>query len=529
MEQKSVIQTGKTITITDAYDTVYVPASFLRDGGTLNATNASHVVIVNDLGSYPAYLQSGQININGNAYIESQVIMAGKNVSVNFSGTSSILQVAPGQFTSGLTAYPTFSGFNSTSKLMMADLPAGTYRIGLSVPFPGSNANRLNFYSNLLPGSILSVPFGTTIPSNYASPPHGEPNGTASFSQTQCFLAGTMIDTVAGCIAVEHLRVGNRVRVFGDQLDTARMVIWAGRKTVSSAENGYPVRIRKDAFGPNTPSSDLLITGEHCLCIENALIPARMLVNGVSIVLDTDMSSYEVFHVELTQHSIIHANDLLCESYLDTGTRQSFTRLSESDDIVSLCVSGQKSWEGDSALPLRTERSFVEPIYHALCKRAQEIGMETGRSTFPTTTEADIHLVTNCGESLTAERISGMHHIFRLPPNIAYVDLVTRTGKPSDMIGPYVDDRRELGILVGQITHFCADETYQLCEHLTVEALTGWNTIENSQTRWTAGSARITLENNNLSSSSTLSVEIVATGFYPADTKVILLDSLAAA
>ncbi|NVN02316.1 MULTISPECIES: Hint domain-containing protein [Asaia] len=529
MAQKGVIQTDDTITVTDAYDTVYVQASFLQAGGTLNVENASHVLIINDLGASPAYLTAGQINIQGNAYVESQVIMASNSVSVNFSGDYSILQYAAGQFTSGLTAYPTVSGFNETSKIMMSDFPAGTYRIGLTGASGGSAATRLEFYSNVSPGASLSIPFGTTITSNYATAPHGEPNGTASFAVTQCFLAGSLIETVLGSVAVEDLRIGSQVRVFGDQQDTSRMVIWTGRRTILSAEEGYPVRIKKDAFAPNEPSADLLITGEHCLCIDNAFVPVRMLVNGQSIVLDTQTPSYEVFHIELARHSIIRANNLLCESYLDTGTKENFTSVSGSDSLVALHIPQEKTWGNDSALPLRTERAFVEPIYRGLCDRAQALGMAAEMPVVAATEEAGIHLVTDKGEKIFSDRISDKHHIFILPPEISFVDLVTRTGKPSEMIGPFVDDRRALGVLVGDVTHFCATEAHQLRAHLTQETASGWHTIENDRTRWTAGSARIALNDADTSDSSTLSIEIVSTSLYPAESDMTAADCRAAA
>ena len=71
------------------------------------------------------------------------------------------------------------------------------------------------------------------------------------------------------------------------------------------------------------PHRDCLLSPDHAVFIDNALIPIRHLVNGRSIVQErVDEVTY--YHVELPPHDVVVAEGLPCESYLDTGNRAAF-------------------------------------------------------------------------------------------------------------------------------------------------------------------------------------------------------------
>jgi hypothetical protein len=53
------------------------------------------------------------------------------------------------------------------------------------------------------------------------------------------------------------------------------------------------------------------------------LVPARLLVNGATIVQDT-VDAITYFHIELPERNVILAQGLSCESYLNTGDRSAF-------------------------------------------------------------------------------------------------------------------------------------------------------------------------------------------------------------
>jgi Hint domain-containing protein len=65
-----------------------------------------------------------------------------------------------------------------------------------------------------------------------------------------------------------------------------------------------------------------LLSQDHSLFIDGALIPARHLVNGRSIRFDEAAlasETLEYFHVELETHEVIYASGLPVESYLYAG------------------------------------------------------------------------------------------------------------------------------------------------------------------------------------------------------------------
>ncbi|WP_231867287.1 Hint domain-containing protein, partial [Acetobacter malorum] len=137
-----------------------------------------------------------------------------------------------------------------------------------------------------------------------------------------CFLAGSLIRTAKGDVAVEDVRVGDLVLTVTTGQDVYQPVIWAGYQTMTVQPNlpddeaGYPVRIRAWAIADGVPYEDLLITPEHCLFQNGRFVPVRMLVNGSSIFYDRSLTQYTYYHVETAQHAVIMANGMLTESYL---------------------------------------------------------------------------------------------------------------------------------------------------------------------------------------------------------------------
>ena len=140
-----------------------------------------------------------------------------------------------------------------------------------------------------------------------------------------CFAAGTRIATATGERAVEDLQAGDVVCLAGG--GTAP-VIWIGHRRLDLARHNRPqdvtpVRVRAGAFGAGQPSRDLLLSPDHAIFTEGALVPVRYLLNGRSVQQEqVDVVTY--FHVELPAHGIILAENLPCESYLDTGNRAAF-------------------------------------------------------------------------------------------------------------------------------------------------------------------------------------------------------------
>jgi hypothetical protein len=140
-----------------------------------------------------------------------------------------------------------------------------------------------------------------------------------------CFAEGTRIGTARGEVAVENLRIGDRAVTPGG---AAEPIVWIGHRVVACAahpqpETVWPVRVRAGAFDENVPVHDLYLSPDHAVCVNNILVPVRLLINGTSIAqVKRDRVTY--FHVELPRHAVIMAEGLTVESYLDTGDRANF-------------------------------------------------------------------------------------------------------------------------------------------------------------------------------------------------------------
>jgi len=143
---------------------------------------------------------------------------------------------------------------------------------------------------------------------------------------TPCFVKGTRISTERGEVAVEDLQVGDRVQVVHG--GRAERVVWLGHRTVNCAHHPepqkvWPVRVAAHAFGPGRPSHDLWLSPDHAVYVGDVLIPVKYLINGGSIT-QVPMDEVSYYHVELPQHSVLLAEGLPAESYLDTGDRANF-------------------------------------------------------------------------------------------------------------------------------------------------------------------------------------------------------------
>ncbi|QDH16642.1 Hint domain-containing protein [Swingsia samuiensis] len=334
-----------------------------------------------------------------------------------------------------------------------------------------------------------------------------------------CFVRGSKIRLGSGEKAVESIEIGDEVVTLCPESQTYRTVpvIWVGRKRMvvdaSRPEDqvGYPVRIVKDALGAGLPREDLVVTPEHCLYLNGGFVPARMLVNHRSIFYDRTLTDYDYFHIETAEHSILMANDVLTESYLDTGNRSTFE---EQGNVVSL-RSGVGSWEQDAAAPLLVEREAVEPLYREFEARAHVLGCVDHRGDDESlTTDPDLRLLTNDGTILSRKRSLNGRELFLIPQGTQSVQILSRTSRPSEVIGPFVDDRRELGVLIGAMDFFHATGTDRITGHHTAADLWGWAELESASYRWTQGAAMLPITPEDLKQGGLLSIQVIAAGPY---------------
>jgi hypothetical protein len=135
-----------------------------------------------------------------------------------------------------------------------------------------------------------------------------------------CFLAGTRIKTTEGEINIEELRIGDNVLTAAGEVKPIKFI---GRRNVSRKHTAPwsgegPLKISRFAVDGKAPHSDLYVSPWHAIYIDNILIPAKYLVNGMTIVADAkpEALSLTYFHIELGTHEAILAEGLAVESFL---------------------------------------------------------------------------------------------------------------------------------------------------------------------------------------------------------------------
>ncbi|MBR0560626.1 Hint domain-containing protein [Neokomagataea anthophila] len=332
-----------------------------------------------------------------------------------------------------------------------------------------------------------------------------------------CFLAGASIETMDGLKAVEDISIGDLVTAYDlEGRAEGRVVQWVGQRQaridagLPDDEAGYPVRIVKDGIAPGVPSDDLLVTSEHCMLLDGVFVPVRMLVNGRTISYDRSVVSYQYYHIETENHAIIRANGALTESYLNTGNRNSFTQCGH---VVSIGGSPVKSWEQDAAAPLASDMERVEPLFRALEQRADALGFARVPAV-PVTQDAELMLRTNTGQTFEVLRCVEDSVFFRLPSGVSFVELLSRTSRPCDYVGPFCDDRRSLGVAVAGIMLHGLEGKSDLSAYRTDVECPGWHACEHSEVRWTSGAARIDLPSKMQDGIWALEVKIAASGPY---------------
>jgi autotransporter passenger strand-loop-strand repeat protein len=180
-------------------------------------------------------------------------------------------------------------------------------------------------YTQQLLGNYAGVYFNTS-----AGPLTGL-DTLVTASETPCYCRGTHILTDRGEIAVEDLRIADRlVTVSG----TVRPIRWIGRRSYAgrfAAGNAkvLPILFRAGALADDVPRRDLLVSPQHAMFVDGVLIPAVALVNGSSIVQLEAVDKVEYFHLELDTHDVILAEGAAAETFVDDDSRGMFHNAAE--------------------------------------------------------------------------------------------------------------------------------------------------------------------------------------------------------
>ncbi|MBU2935678.1 Hint domain-containing protein [Pacificibacter marinus] len=146
-----------------------------------------------------------------------------------------------------------------------------------------------------------------------------------------CFASGTLIKTCEGEIAVEDLKVGDKVLTLDDGYQPIR---WIGMRKLSAqdlTENPKlrPIRIRAGALGNDMPTQDLTVSPQHRVLanskiaermfgVNEVLVGAKHLIELDGVEVAEDMAEVTYVHFLFEEHQIVFSNGARTES-LYTG------------------------------------------------------------------------------------------------------------------------------------------------------------------------------------------------------------------
>ncbi|WP_182355526.1 Hint domain-containing protein [Komagataeibacter europaeus] len=441
--------------------------------------------------------------------------------TVNFGTGGGTLVITPGSNVS-ILEFPSITGFDqsgATIEIPDATAIASVSQSGDSTNIVTTTGQTIQVQGDFYDYATQHNLFQTTKDGNlYISTT--PVNSTGDTGVLVCFLPGSMISTPSGAVAVEDIRENDEVLALVDGQLVPRRVTWAGkarahvRAGMPDDEAGYPVRILQNAIADGVPCKDMLITAEHCLYFDGRFIPARMLVNGRSIFHDRSITSYDYHHIETEEHSVIMADGMLTESYLDTGNRRAF----QQDGNVIRIGEKVRDWAHDAAAPLDVSPDFAEPLFRQIEARAIAAGRENVSEAPVLTDDPALYLLTETNTVIHQIRAANGFVFFMIPPGVQDVRIMSRTARPSDTIGPYVDDRRQLGVLVKDIKLFEGNTTRAITAHLAQNApagwYDGWYAPRNVPCRWTDGQSSLHLGVHRATAMRLLGIEILAGGPY---------------
>ncbi len=497
-----LILTSTSLSLGTAFDVGYG-----TNGGAGYYTSAANKLSTTTVGPSNTATGNGTLEIGGG------LVSAGIADSVNFAGVNNTLVLDTSTLPSGglLSSINNFQG--SGDQIVFNGVTAANAKIV-------SYSNGVLTFSNNgvtatigFGGMANTVTAGNFTIGNTAAIEGGNSStyaGNLVIGFATCFLRGTMIATPLGEVAVEDLRAGDLVTVIEAGEPVERPVAWVGGRAMRVADHdgqdaAFPVRIRRDAFADKVPHRDLLVTPEHCILTEAGLTPARMLVNGASILVDRTVPEYDFFHVELERHGILLSEGLATESYLDTGNRALFV---EAGPVPVL------RRDAVMAAPLVVARDVVEPIWRRLLDRAVALGLHVDCAVAALTDQPDLRLLLDDGSELPACWHDAQRHMFRLPRGARPLRLLSRAAVPAETVGPFVDDRRTLGVAVDRLVLWTG-----LDEQLVPAAgrtLRGWHGGEGA--RWTDGNAELDLPRAD--GDVVLDIHLAATMLYRDETRM---------
>ncbi len=458
----------------------------VEPGGLLDVTSSLEAAGVTETITISGAGAGGHL-VLGNPFL---VGAAGSNVTFDFANTSptalntGVIQIDGTGLDPGAPTTQTITDVANGDKFV---IPDETFAAGDTVTL-NTTTDVLTVRSGITPVLTMDNIFLQTGATNAFSIVSSET------IQAVCYARGTMIRTPDGELPVEKLRLGKQVITLVEGQKIPQTVTWLGHRRIGLAghpqpETVAPIRILRDAFADGMPHRDLVVSPDHAIFVDGKLICARQLVNGTTIRQERDWTAVDYYHVELDQHSILLAEGLPAESYIDTGNSGFFANsgapLVLHPDLTD--VSDYPTREAGSCAPFVWDEASVRPVWQRLADRAAAIGRPV--TLLVTTRDADLRLLAD-RRAVKPVISNSDRAIFVLPRVAREVRLVSRAQSPTEA-RPWLEDRRRLGVRVKRIVLRSAEELREVpVDH--PDLTRGWWVVERDgqvMSRWTDGEA----------------------------------------
>ena len=361
---------GLAATGTLIVDGVDVTITNVAGGGivsdtTFQAINGGHITISNSVaginaGSTMTYDIGANSGITTQAGAASVDLLNGATIHFNNTGGTGQFTFAPPALNLSLSATPVVTGLSNGDKITVTGATSAAL-VGntLTFHYPG-----LLGIDTTAAFTLQGIPGGSSVTFDNNT-------DTVVFA---CFLRGTRIATPYGEVAVEDLRPGDVVLTLNRGRSPIR---WIGRRVLDPLmldrpQDAWPIRIRHGALTDSVPHRDLLVSPDHCMLVQDVLVPAKLLVNGTTIVQEERREPFEYFHIELESHDIVLAEGMLSESYLDLGNRHMFL-----GPGVAQVLPMRASGKIEHCYPPQYAGPIYDAVYRQLHKRAVSLGFES--------------------------------------------------------------------------------------------------------------------------------------------------------
>jgi len=199
--------------------------------------------------------------------------------------------------------------------------------------------------------------------------------GFVTVDSIPCFVAGTMIMTPDGEVAVETLQPGDLVMT---QDDGPQPLRWIGQRRVAATGDFAPIHIRANTFGVHR---DLFLSPLHRVLIRDSLaellfgegevlIAARDLVNDMSVRRIAG-GEVDYVHILFDRHQVVMSEGLPTESFLPgPQTTKSFEAEVIAEIRAIFPELDPTTGQGYSPAARRTLRRFEAKLLQDAGKRA---------------------------------------------------------------------------------------------------------------------------------------------------------------